>query len=110
MPTRTCALALLVALLGGGLPAFAQDPELTVRGKAILQSKCSTCHATEATGASPLLEAPAFRDLHRKYNVEHLAEALAEGIVSGHPGMPEFIFPPEDVDAIITYLKSLAAP
>jgi hypothetical protein len=37
--------------------------------------------------------------------VESLEEALGEGIISGHPDMPEFIFTGEDVGAIIAYLK-----
>ena len=43
----------------------------------------------------------------RKYPIENLAEALAEGIVSGHPDMPIFVFSPHAVDAIVAYLKSI---
>ena len=39
--------------------------------------------------------------------VEDLAESLAEGIVSGHPEMPIFVFEPQDVAAIIDYLESI---
>ena len=35
--------------------------------------------------------APPFRDLPKRYPVENLAEALAEGIVTGHPARPRFI-------------------
>jgi hypothetical protein len=52
-------------------------------------------------------EAPAFRTLSNKYPVENLAESLAEGIVSGHPDMPIFVFSPQDVAAIIDYLQSV---
>ena len=38
--------------------------------------------------------APPFRLLPQRYPVEHLAEALAEGIVTGHPAMPQFKFHP----------------
>jgi mono/diheme cytochrome c family protein len=41
------------------------------------------------------------------YPPESLAEALAEGIVSGHPDMPEFVFKPPEIEAIIAYLDSL---
>lgn len=51
--------------------------------------------------------APAFRELHRRYSIENLAEALAEGMLVGHPAMPEFEFRPKDVRAIIAYLKSV---
>jgi cytochrome c len=36
-----------------------------------------------------------------------LAEALAEGLSSGHPDMPEFRFEIDDVDAILAYLESI---
>lgn len=35
------------------------------------------------------------------------AEALAEGIVTGHPDMPAFTFSPTQIGAIIAYIKSL---
>jgi cytochrome c len=38
--------------------------------------------------------APPFRTLHERYPVEDLVEPLAEGIVTGHPTMPEFRFDP----------------
>ena len=44
--------------------------------------------------------------LGKRYPVESLKEALGEGIISGHPDMPEFISAADDVGAIIAYLKS----
>ena len=38
---------------------------------------------------------------------EGLAEALAEGISTGHPDMPEFVFEADEVGAIIQYLESI---
>jgi hypothetical protein len=45
--------------------------------------------------------------LHLRYSVEDLEEPLAEGIVTGHPTMPEFRFDTGQVGDFITYLKSL---
>ena len=59
------------------------------------------------SGDSPNPDAPPFRTLSSKYPVSDLAESLAEGIVSGHPEMPIFVFMPNDVDAIIAYLESI---
>jgi mono/diheme cytochrome c family protein len=73
----------------------------------LVTTNCARCHAVGRTGASPHPAAPPFRTLSRKYKVEGLAEALAEGIYTGHPDMPEFIFEPEEVGAIIDYLKSI---
>jgi mono/diheme cytochrome c family protein len=57
--------------------------------------------------ASPVTPAPPFRVLHQRYPIENLAEALAEGIVTGHSAMPEFTFTPDEIDALLTYIGSL---
>ena len=91
------------------LPVHAQ-PKLSPqaqRGFAIVQTNCARCHAVERVGSSPLPAAPPFRTLHERYPVEALQESLAEGIVTGHPGMLEFRFDPEQVGDVIAYLKSL---
>lgn len=51
--------------------------------------------------------APPFRTLHSKYPVENLEEALAEGIVTGHPEMPVFQLEPPQISALIEYLYTL---
>jgi cytochrome c len=78
------------------------------RGRALAQANCARCHAIDPTGESPLAKAPPFRTLHRRYPVETLAEALAEGIRVAHP-MPEFRLEPNQIDDLIAYLKSLGS-
>jgi len=95
-------LALFVASAGS-----AADKDLTDRGKALVTVNCSRCHAIGKEGDSPHPEAPAFRTLASRYPIDSLQEAFAEGIVSGHPDMPIFVFSPQDVDAIIRYLQSI---
>jgi cytochrome c len=100
------ALAMLSAL---AIPA-ARSEELKPDAKAgftILNEKCSPCHAIGKAGSSPMKAAPPFRTLHTRYPVESLQESLAEGIITGHPAMPEFHFEPDQVGDIIAYLKSL---
>ena len=77
------------------------------RGLVLVRTNCARCHAIYPVGASPLKIAPPFRTLHQHYPVENLQEPLAEGIVTGHPTMPEFSFDPGQVGDIIAYLKSL---
>ena len=77
------------------------------RGLVIVRANCSRCHAVGKVGDSPLPIAPPFRTLHERYPVDDLQEPLAEGIVTGHPTMPEFRFDPGQVGDIIAYLKSL---
>jgi mono/diheme cytochrome c family protein len=98
-------VALAALLLAAG--AAAEDAELVQRGHALVQRNCASCHAVGAADASPLPEAPAFRDLKKDYPIEDLAESLAEGIESGHPQMPTRAFAPEEVDAILAYLGTL---
>ncbi len=40
-------------------------------------------------------------------SIETLAEALAEGISTGHPSMPEFRLEPDQINDLLSYLKSL---
>ncbi|HET7716111.1 MAG TPA: cytochrome c [Bauldia sp.] len=77
------------------------------RGFVFVNTNCSGCHAVGRFGDSPLPIAPPFRTLHERYPVEQLAEALAEGIVVGHPSMPQFTLDPAQIDDVITYLKTL---
>jgi cytochrome c len=77
------------------------------RGEDLLTRDCAKCHAVGRTGDSPMKEAPAFRTLGQRYPIESLEEALGEGIVSGHPDMPEFEYEADDVGAIIDYLESI---
>ena len=90
---------------GAALP---QDKRaLEGRGEGLLTANCSRCHAIGRTGNSTHPEAPPFRTLGQRYPIEVLAEALAEGLSSGHPDMPEFRFETDDVDAILAYLESI---
>ena len=76
-------------------------------GEVLAEQLCSRCHAIGKVGDSPHPDAPPFRTLHRFYPVDSLAEALAEGIVTGHPDMPEFKFEADDTDMLIDYLISI---
>ena len=88
--------------------ASAQDD--AARGQAIVERLCAGCHAVGADGDSPLDAAPPFRILGQRFAIADLEEALAEGIVTAHPDMPEFVFEPDDVGAIIAYLESVQVP
>jgi mono/diheme cytochrome c family protein len=77
------------------------------RGESLLSRHCAPCHAIGRAGNSPHKSAPPFRTLGQRYPIESLEEALGEGIMSGHPDMPEFRFDAGDVGAIIAYLKSI---
>ena len=101
VPTIMAAVWVLAAM---GPAAAAGDIK---RGETLLTRDCGKCHAVGRTGDSPSKDTPAFRTLGARYPIESLEEALGEGLMSGHPDMPEFKYDADDVGAIIAYLKSI---
>ncbi|WP_237050716.1 c-type cytochrome [Microvirga ossetica] len=85
--------------------ADVEDDEVQ-QGRRLVEAHCASCHAVRRKGESPVRQALPFRDLERRYPAESLAEALAEGLGDAHADVATF--EAEDVDRIITYLRSLA--
>lgn len=104
---RVPALVLVLAI--STQAAVALEPGAQ-RGQTFAQANCSMCHAVGRFGTSPLPIAPPFRTLHERYPVEDLEESLAEGIVTGHPSMPQFRLDPAQINDLIAYLKGLEQP
>jgi cytochrome c len=102
---KTLPLAICLALAVTAVRA--QEAADLKHGESLLARDCSRCHAITRTGESRHPQAPQFRTLGKRYPIENLEEALGEGIISGHPDMPEFKFDGDDVGAIIAYLKSI---
>jgi cytochrome c len=99
-------LSLMIDLLSD--PAFAgEESGLISAGRELISRNCSRCHAIAADDASRHPQALPFRSLGKRYPVKSLEEALAEGIFTGHPDMPEFQFQPQDINAVIAYLQSI---
>lgn len=87
-------------------PSFSDTPS-EIRGRTFARTHCAECHSIDRSTPSPLKIAPPFRTLHHRYPIETLAEALAEGISTGHPTMPEFRLEPDQINDLLSYLKSL---
>lgn len=105
---RSHGAATWTAALAAGLLAGAAHAETAVdRGRRLVEVHCSRCHAVDREGPSPMADAPPLRDLELDYPVETLAEAFAEGMVTGHPQMPVFTFTPAEIDDLLAYLDSL---
>ena len=98
------------ALVLATATAFADEEDAVTRGRRIAETACAPCHAVGTTGASPRAQAPLFRELGRKYPVEALQEALAEGVVVGHPEMPRVKMEEGDIAAFIAYLQTIQVP
>ena len=91
------------AVFAGG-PAIASGAQ---SGFVFVKTNCAICHAIGRYDESPLAIAPPFRTLHNRYPIEDLEESLAEGIVTGHPSMPQFQLDGAQINDLIAYLKTL---
>lgn len=102
-------LLFAATLVLGGARAFGGAPEDAPEdeGRQFAQENCQRCHAVAEQGESPLAEAPPFRTFAQKWPLDSLAEALAEGIMVGHPEMPTFELTTDQIDALIAHLASL---
>jgi mono/diheme cytochrome c family protein len=108
--TMRRAVAFAVVSATWLLPALGAEPmtDTVKTGQEILTANCSRCHAIGMTGSSPHPQAPPFREVVTRIEPANLEEALAEGLVTGHPDMPEFVFEPREIDAIVAYLNSIS--
>lgn len=100
--------SLILAACASAESATPVDPVLA-EGRFLADIHCSACHAITPNDASKHAEAPPLREISRNYPVFALEESLAEGIVVGHPDMPEYRFRPEDINALLRYLESIQA-
>jgi mono/diheme cytochrome c family protein len=98
------AIALL-ALLPGMEAQAANNAE---KGRVFVESNCARCHAIGLDDDSHMPEAPPLRSLHTRYPIDSLTEAFAEGIVTGHPQMPEFQLDTDTISDMLAYIKSLS--
>ena len=104
MTRALMGMAAAAALLAGAGGAEAASVS---HGRQLAQRNCGMCHAIGPTGESRHKPAPPFRTLSQRYPIEMLAESLAEGMLTGHPEMPEFRFDPPDIQDLIAYIKSV---
>ncbi len=106
---QNCALAaaLAIALISQPGPVSAQS-DLREQGRALAQQECARCHAIGESGESTHREAPPFRKIGEKYPVENLEEALAEGIMVGHPDMPEFELSSDQITALLAHIEAVS--
>lgn len=76
-------------------------------GRQMAETQCGTCHAVDQSTTSPMRDAPPFSLLGRQYPISSLAEALAEGMVTGHDGMPEWELEPQEIRGLLAYIQSV---
>jgi mono/diheme cytochrome c family protein len=83
------------------------SPGAAVSGLLLAERNCSACHAIGVLGQSRVPEAPTFVQLSRRYAGGGLATVISEGIATGHPSMPRWIFRPGEVADLLAYLRTL---
>jgi len=90
----------------------AQKKGDALKGRMMALELCSACHNVGKTGDSPLPDAPPFRTFKQMWPLEHLEEALGEGIMVGHPlhTMPVFQFSESEIADLIAYLDEVGLP
>lgn len=107
-----CAPGLPDAGHGPGLEgerAFVEDPtpEQIDAGRRIVELQCVSCHAVRSSDVSRSFAAPPLRTLAERYPVAGLPEAFAQGVLVGHPNMPEFRFSATQITEILAYIQSI---
>lgn len=76
-------------------------------GQKMAVEQCGTCHAVARDTQSPMRNAPPFSYLGRNYPISSLAEALAEGMITGHDGMPEWELEPAEIRGLLGYMQTV---
>jgi mono/diheme cytochrome c family protein len=112
---RTLMLAMAAAAVLCGCVAsppsptanISTDPAKIEAGRTMVERLCTGCHAVGIAGESPNPEAPPLRKLAERYPLTHLEEAFAEGVLVGHPAMPEFKLSEAEIDNILAYLQTI---
>ena len=79
-----------------------------VQGEALAREMCAQCHAIGITDQSFRPAAPPFRSLDRRAeDLDQFFDRLRQGLTSGHPDMPTFLFKRDDARNLIAYLRSV---
>ena len=76
-------------------------------GKRVVEANCSRCHASKKGENGAHAEAPNFSGLFKRYPIDALEEAFAEGVYTGHPDMPVFKLTPVQISDVLAYLESI---
>ena len=104
---KALALVAVAAAMFLAVLARADEAADVTAGQKIAETYCAACHAIGPDGDSPRTEAPRFRELGQRFPIENLEESLAEGIMTGHPDMPQFEMTPDEIGVFLAYLNSV---
>lgn len=104
-------LAPAFAVLLLATPALAQDYDAAAiaAGKRLATINCTKCHNIEATGESPLTDAPPFREISKNYDYYELVDGFMEGLAVRHPLMPDWDVTEPQADSLAAFVMSLGS-
>ena len=96
----------LPILLAASLAAFAEDSGQQHLGMRLFNQSCRVCHT------KPQLASPQYAPVLSMSTLGGNADIMRQVISNGTPRMPGFKydFKPEQIDAIIGYIKSIPTP
>lgn len=105
---RPLAGFILICWAGFGSAGLAQESDRQIeQGKLLAMSLCADCHAIEMSDESRHPQAPPFRSLDRRVDLDAFFDRLRQGLTSNHPDMPTFRYTRDDARAFIAYLRSI---
>lgn len=78
------------------------------RGETVAKFECSGCHAVEARGKSPRMDAPPFSEVARRYQALRLDWELETISQVGHYAMPRKPLTKAQIRELDAYVRSLA--
>lgn len=101
----------VMGLAGMGLAAGTLSAQAVNRaaehGQKLAETNCARCHAIGNGGESPHPDAPPFRTLSQRFDVDTIDEALLTKATPAHTDMPTFDITPEQALAIAAYVASV---
>jgi len=100
----------LSSLADTGASGASDDIQRLERGLALAQVHCAACHAIAEADESPTRTNAntSFRDLHQRFPIKMLVEAVSTGTIEGHDEMPAFDFSPAEIIDLLSYIDSLS--
>jgi len=124
---RRIAVVAVLLLSFGGAPAVADESEVGRGASLFGRLGCVACHTVHGRGGNPGVKAPELAglfgsfieledDQHVQATEEYLLESIIDPDAKVHKGYPAGVMPkafayldPEDLKAVIDFLKSLSA-
>jgi len=124
---RLTSVVAVLLLFFGGAPAVAGESEVGRGASLFGRLGCVACHTVHGRGGNPGVKAPELAGLfgsfieledgqHVQATEEYLLESIIDPDAKVHKGYPAGVMPkafayldPEDLKAVIDFLKSLSA-